>query len=325
MPETPQGPSLVDSSTNRRMLKKRMSTVSFRDTDDYVVLDQHGQEAASPMNDNSQGSSTSGRSIKSIFARRRRRSSVRLKSLVEDDDEDDDTDRILNAPFGFVDGDFHTGKTLDLMIRGGCFVMQQHNSILAVGLLNGDGVALYETTTYTLMCMLPQSDAVSALEWLSIDDNTALLAVGCLNGTVSVYTMQPDLVELQGADLLHELRLDSQVRSMSLGVYRGALDDEEILLAVGCKSGALTFTRLMGDDCNAVETKTVHVHDSAILGIAMTASGSLIATCTRAGRVLVSRVQQRNDDASFYTLGHDVYATQRAGAVRTIVFLPTRS
>lgn len=109
------------------------------------------------------------------------------RSLADEEDSNDE------APEGFVDGDFASGKVLDLNMPHGCFVMAFNPgeaALLAVGLLNGEGVALYETKSYSLVAILDQEDSVSSLSWLTVGDGNfdtfGLLAVGCLDGEVSV-------------------------------------------------------------------------------------------------------------------------------------------
>jgi WD40 repeat protein len=332
-------PALVDSSS-KRQLKKRTS-VSFRDDAPPVsskALQQqsssitreisaereqflHRQRSSTPTQEDSFPSIQTTRSIsmKSIFSRDKnvKGVSVHLKSSVVKEAEESS-----DAPNGFVDGDFASGKVFDLNLPQGCFVMEFHPdeaSLLAVGLLNGDGVALYETRTYSLVAMLEQEDAVSALAWLKIGDGAygsfSLLAVGCLDGSVSLYRMEPNLLELQGADLIHEFQVNAQVRAITLGFY--GQPGKEILLTVGDEFGDLTFSRY-DPNCEPIKTKTVNSFDSGILGIATTSSGSLIAVCTKTGDVTARRIQRTPDNSLF--LGYELYSTTRSGAVRSIVF-----
>ncbi|KAI2510727.1 hypothetical protein MHU86_3675 [Fragilaria crotonensis] len=263
--------------------------------------------------------SSGSRSIKSIFSRDRNISkgtSVYLQKSKNDD--------LADAPNGFVAGDFISGKVCDLDISGGCFVMEflpGDASLLAVGLLNGDGVKIYETTTYSLVARLEQDDAVSSLSWLEINDgqnrSLTLLAVGTLGGRVSIYRMQPALLELQGADLFHQFQVNAQVRATKL-VYHG-LPEEKILLAIGDTSGDLTFSWYTME-CALLDTKTVCSNASGILDIAMTKSGNLIAFCSKMGDVIVCRIQIGTKFYLSTPLGFVLYSSRRNGAVHAIAF-----
>ena len=73
-----------------------------------------------------------------------------------------------------------------------------------MGLLdNGGGVALYETNLYSLVTTLERHDSVSTLEWLHHNDNDLLLlAVGGLDGVASLYLVEMEGLESQGAAIV---------------------------------------------------------------------------------------------------------------------------
>lgn len=105
---------------------------------------------------------------------------------------------------------------MDLVIEDGCYCMAHHGSLMAVGLLDGTGLALYETRSYSLVYVLEREDAVSALSWLDVENNgqqRCLLAVGGLDASVALYEIQPELLEFQGANRLHEFQVKGQVRA----------------------------------------------------------------------------------------------------------------
>jgi WD40 repeat protein len=330
----------VAESSSKRLLSKR-SSVSFRDEVPHgnTQLQHWSSWSAShqghcdpekrlegqPLSSSIQSSSLSiekasgSRSIKSIFSRDRSISKGTSVYLHKSKNEE-----LADAPNGFVAGDFISGKVCDLGISGGCFVMEflpDDASLLAIGLLNGHGVEIYETTTYSLVARLEQDDAISSLSWLKINDvrnrSLALLAVGSLDGQVSVYRMQPDLLELQGADLILRTQVNAQVRATNLVYFRHP--EEKILLAIGDTSGDLTFSRFTMD-CALIDTRIVHSNESGILDIAMTKSGDLIAFCSKMGDVSVCRIQTTTRLYLSTPLGFVLYSSRRNGAVHAIAF-----
>jgi hypothetical protein len=87
-----------------------------------------------------------------------------------------------------------------------------HGDLLAVG--TSEGVALYETQTYSLVQVVERDDTVSVLQWLQVPNGSLLLGVGGLNGVATLYSIDIDLLELQGAAVLQEFRLAYQIRAM---------------------------------------------------------------------------------------------------------------
>ena len=226
-------------------------------------------------------------------------------------------------PNGFVDGDFHSGKIRDITVSG-AWTMAYHpgnDAVLAVGMLNGEGVVMYETNTYTVIGILERDDAVSTLAWLSIQldpdqsqsqsHSTSYLAVGGLDGTVALYSLQVDLIELKGADLLYEYQCHSQVRCMDIAIH-----NESIILAVGEKLGAVTFCSFSPNGTH-VETQIVDQHNSGVLGLAISPSASLLAVCTKGGCVTVRQIHQVDGQ---FQLGVDLWHMQRNGPLNSIVF-----
>lgn len=329
-------PSNVDSRTTPQFNSR--SSVSFRDDVSQsnpkqlntqissfsrasVRLEDcsNGQQDSTHDYGTTRTNTSASRVIKSIFSRDKtvsRGASVHLNKSMNEE--------LKDAPHGFVGGDFASGKIFDLNLPGGSFVMEFHPgnaSLLAVGLLNGDGVAIYETRTYTLVDMLAQDDAVSALAWLEakqgMGESISLLTVGCLDGRVSIYRMKPHLLELQGADLIHRFQVNGQVRALTLTFYDQA--EREILLTTGDTSGDLTFSRY-DMDYGLIETRIAHTYGSGILGLATTSWGSLIAVCTKHGDVSVCKIQREYNHS--LSLGFEFFSARRNGAVRSLAFSP---
>lgn len=181
---------------------------------------------------------------------------------------------------GFVDGNFSSGKILDLVVER-CYVMayqRTHNiwrnnymnmendtvdnlmpSYLAVGTVKG--VSIYETAGYSLAYKIRRSGMVSAIHWAdspnispfnandseicmsNVSNQYSLLVVGSLDGTVSLYVIDSHILESQGPTLIHEFSVKDQVRSLDCCFF-GKLFPLTFLICVGDKSGDLTFCSL---------------------------------------------------------------------------------
>jgi len=255
-------------------------------------------------------------SVRSILAKMKARGD--RKTSIRKSDHPSLMDEESVTPYGFIQGDFHSAKVMDVNTLAGAWTMAYHPegaSILAVGLMDGEGVVLYETQTYSEIYILEREDTVSALAWLPMEvecgHSTSLLAVACLDGTVAVYKMQVDLIELQGVDLFYEYRCNSQVRCMTV-----VISDHSVLLAVGEKIGTITFFALSFDGTRA-ESWNVDQHDSAVLGLVISHSGSLLAACTKGGDVTVRRIHREKVG---FRLGADLWHTKRNGPLRSILF-----
>jgi WD40 repeat protein len=324
-------PSLGDSAY-KRQLKRRVS-VSFHDDALNGIHNSQARNVSSISNSDTDmmfgnsGKSMTCTSIPSIDSKYMKSVSSRDRNTLRESfirlRKSNNEESLIDAPYGFIEGDFASGKVVDVNIPQGCFVMEYHpveTSLLAVGLLNGGGVAIFETTTYNLVDTLYQEDSVSALAWLRVEhgsDNFSLLAVGCLNGKVSVFRMHPNLLELKGADLVHHFQVNAQIRAINLCFY-GCLK-KEVVLAVGDTFGDLTFSRYTMD-CSPIETRVIHSTISAILSISTTSSGSIIAIGTKNGDVSVYRIQRDLASSLSLSLGSQLYSMKRHGAVHTITF-----
>jgi WD40 repeat protein len=214
--------------------------------------------------------------------------------------------------FGFVNGDFLTGKILDLSVRR-CFIIQYSvlGDLLAVG--TSEGVALYETQTYSLVQAVERDDTVSALQWLQVPNGSLLLGVGGLNGVATLYSIDIDLLELQGAAVLQEFRLAYQIRAMTLTMC----DDDSILWTVGDKGGTVTLRCFSSQNPQAFQQMEYN-YGAGILGLAVNTATTLLALSMKNGEVAVQSIERKKDDSK--SLGGDVYNVQRRGPVRSVVF-----
>ena len=214
--------------------------------------------------------------------------------------------------FGFVNGDFLTGKIFDLSVRR-CFIMQHssHGDLLAVG--TSEGVALYETQTYSLVQVVDRDDTVSALQWLQIPNGSLLLGVGGLDGVATLYSIDVDLLELQGTTILQEFRLANQIRAMTLSMC----DDDSILWTVGDKGGTVTLRYVSPQDPQSFQ-KMEYSYGAGILGLAVNTPATLLALSTKDGEVSVRIIERKKDYSK--SLGGDVYNVKRRGPVRSVIF-----
>ena len=195
-------------------------------------------------------------------------------------------------------------------------------ALLAVGLLEGHGVALYETSTYSLVCTLERHyDCVSCLQWWSMENSLLLLAVATLDGIVILYQVEMQVLETQGATVVHEFRVSGQVRAMTLDSRMMGGDDSTLLWTVGDKSGTVTMCTLeiRNNQLVPCQKNVEYSYDAGILGLAMNVSATVLAVCTKSGQVLVRRVIQ-NKNSNEVSLGEEVFSTQRLGPVRSAVF-----
>ena len=206
-------------------------------------------------------------------------------------------------------------------------------NLLAVGLKYR--VDFLETTNYTIIYSLPRSDKVSAIHWcqgsslcpkttLAMVNNTIhrdgdIIAVAGLDGKVTVYQLDADLLELQGVKVLYEFQVHSQVRSM---VIR-PLGRGKLVLAVGDKQGKITLVTLARDDLGKIDgsSAVVDLGKDPVLGLDIHAEQSILAASTRSGKVIVYQLLMTSYrmDKSYVVCSSRLWMTQRSGAVRAII------
>lgn len=257
---------------------------------------------------------------------------------------------------GFVDGNFASGKVLDLVVDR-CFVTAFQNSsdddgdlsnpfqqpvlssFLAVG--TSKSVALYETSSYALAYEIPRSGMVSAIVWFSppssfrstsIENSSrfgqpSLLAVGGLEGTLSLYSIDASILESQGPTLVFEFQVADQVRALDCS-YFGKLEPKTLLISVGDKSGNVTFCSMRcnfsgsGNDMRLslehIDTVIEQHLNTGVLGLSISRKTGLIAACTKGGQVLVYKLHRQHSGAVY--IEKPVWEGNRNGPVRCIVF-----
>jgi hypothetical protein len=227
-----------------------------------------------------------------------------------------------SALHGFVEGDFSSGKIHDLIVDDKCHVMAYSNdhSLFAVGLAKS--LELYETTTWSLVHHVEREGMVSALCWIpeaSSSASNSLLGVSGLDGTVSLYRVNVDILEVQGPSLLYEFRVDGQVRALDCGFF-GKLNPS-LVMAVGDKTGSVTLVSFT-HDLNPIKTETVMKCQTGILGISLNTTSALLAWSTTGGRVCVHQLSREHTGAIH--IETEVWSVQRNGPVRSVVFDGTR-
>ena len=233
------------------------------------------------------------------------------------------------AQQGFINGDFVSGKIQDIVVDH-CFVIayssyQTGSALLAVGL--EEGLAFYDTTTNSLVHKTNRADMVSALCWTPVrtgmtpEDNSYtssshLLAVGGLDGTVSLYVVDPYILEAQGPTLLNEFQLNAQVRTIDCGYY-GKLDSS-FVVAVGDKSGRVTLVSF-SHNLEHIQTDTVQHFSTGVLSVALhaTVCGGIIVASTKGGQVFSHELRRHHTGAIY--LQRELWSAERDGPVRCVV------
>jgi WD40 repeat protein len=224
---------------------------------------------------------------------------------------------------GFVNGDFASGKIRDVIVER-CFVVSfsGHNdaNLLAVGLASG--LAFYETTnTYSLVHQCARTDMVSALRWVAplgssgIASSSLLLVVGGLDGKVSVYMVDPDILEAYGPTLLYEFQVPNQVRDLDCGFY-GKLEPS-FFIAVGDTSGSIT-TASFTNNLRHIKTEIVKTYPTGVLSIAFDLSQSIMVSSTKGGQVHVHKFRRQH--AGVIQVEQMIWCTDRSGPVHCVVF-----
>eukprot|EP00957_Ditylum_brightwellii_P168664 12837569-Ditylum_brightwellii.AAC.1 len=184
--------------------------------------------------------------------------------------------------------------------------------------------------------VIKREDTVSAIDWLTcpsaqIDEfhdderpessekysdgrrssSAFLLAVGGFEGTLSLYSIDPKFVEEKGVEILHEVKVESEIRSMSF-VPHLQLSRSFAHVVVGEKNGRVSLCTIHGID-QASETLfhnticSVDEHNSSVLTLAVNNDGTMLATGTKEGVLRVHRIQEEGGSA---VLGHNIFETR---------------
>jgi WD40 repeat protein len=215
---------------------------------------------------------------------------------------------------GFVDGNFASGKIRDLPVSG-CYIVGYlaNTNLLAVGLT--DSLDFYETGNYSLIQSVERSDTVSAIKWLPQAGNCSLLAVAGLDGVVSIYRMDIELLEMNAPALMHEFRVNGQVRALDCA-FCGKLD-RSLVVAVGDKMGRVTFASYR-EDLEHIDTQAVEQQPMGILGLSICALKGIIAISTKAGHVIVHGLRREYSGA--VRIDIELWSMHRSGPIRSIIF-----
>jgi hypothetical protein len=215
---------------------------------------------------------------------------------------------------GFVDGNFASGKIRDLPVSG-CHIMAYlaNANLLAVGLT--DSLDFYETGNYSLIQSVKRSDTVSAIKWLPQVGNSSLLVVAGLDGVVSVYRLDVELLEMNAPTLLHEFRVNGQVRALDCAFF-GKLD-RSLVVAVGDKMGRVTFASYR-EDLEHIDTQAVEQQVMGILSLSICAPKGIIAISTKAGQVIVHGLRREYSGA--VRMDNELWSMDQSGPIRSIIF-----
>lgn len=230
-----------------------------------------------------------------------------------------------NSLAGFVDGDFASGKVRDIPVDG-CFVMQfvpVAQSLLAVGARKS--IDFYETTSYSMAYRLPQEKQVSALQWLPMAKHQGkkslgrnLLAVGDLAGNVTLLQVADELLEMYGPTIVHKFNVDDQIRSIDLQF----MGENTILLAVGDKSGKITFSMYSLELEPIANYVAYNIDNGKVLSLAIQSQQALLAISTMDGEAMVHKLEQ-DETKMWHLVQQRLFSRQRRGAVRSVTFSPT--
>lgn len=281
----------------------------------------------------------------------RRKSSTKQSVENTSSDENNNTSYVSDKEIlhGFVAGNFSSGKVFDLIVNR-CYVMAyqcdtcdckpvtSQPSLLAVGTVNG--LLFYETSSYVLVHETQRQAMVSAIQWIPITSSStwyitncyvtnnqpSLLAVGDLDGNVSLYLVDVNILESQGPTLLYEFNVKDQVRAMACAYIGSTMDsnnNKTLLISIGDKSGAVTFCSLRIHQSTLlvshIDTVVEKHYSSAVLGMSISTHTNLLATSTKGGEVFVYTLTQQHETGIIY-IQKSIWYTERHGPVRCVLF-----
>ena len=216
------------------------------------------------------------------------------------------------------------------------------STLLAVGLSDGGGVELYETTQFRLVHTINRLDTVSALDWVEADIPTTngiihdddfidnlqpraqLLAVGGFDGFVKVYSISiacDDPSEL--VTYVDSFRVSSEVFSLSfLKDSATNYAPSPRIIAVGEKNGQVSMVALDGDSSlsrDARRIRALDTFDSAVLSISFgfIGLGIIIASGTKDGELRASLLQLKGGTCQVKC---HILEMERTGAIRALRF-----
>jgi WD40 repeat protein len=263
-----------------------------------------------------------------------------------------------NAVHGFVDGNFSSGKILDLKLPSRCFVMSYDPSVTVLVVGTATSLEFFDAASqqqqYVVIHSVPCTSMISAVRWIPPPPSNAdshwshgnanlLLATADLDGNISLYSINFEILEIQGPTLLYSGKNSSgaQIRSLDAGYchYAGlAL----LLVAAGDKSGAITIASFQAYSQPPVFIDTIDLlplqphypvgdepsskkHDS-VLGLALQMELGIMATSTSGGLVQVHSLAHFIFSKSDHT--HEAAAIlwsrqHKGGAVRCVTVSPS--
>ena len=228
---------------------------------------------------------------------------------------------------GFVQGNFGAGKVHEVKLppRTTCYTLAfhpcRHIPLLAVGL--SEGLAFYETESFSLVYQQYLDDMVSALSWIPQPEESlatrrsqtlilkqanppqkhnssdTLLAAGTLDGWISLYRVNVHILETQGPTLLHRFSVAGQIRALTTCYINSNVASTSslestpptLLIACGTKNGAVT-AMLWNDDApeSSPSISTLMQESTAVLGLDIDARQCHIAWSTKSGQVVARKL-----------------------------------
>jgi len=260
---------------------------------------------------------------------------------------------------GFIDGNFSYGKVKDLEMPASCYAMNFNvdSTILAVGLNEGKGVAMYESQTFTLLYTLERSDTVSALDWVpnpfadedqkfsrassqgSITSDRAnpinssskrlftrsqFLAVGGFDGVVTIYEISLESLMKGVVTILCDIRVQTEVYDVAFLKDHGSLYvPDPLALVIGEMNGTISVfeTDGRGDILKLKSARMIDTHKSAVLSLTFGfEADSMILVCgTKDGLIRANEFSFSKSTNEYY-LSSVLFEFQRTGAIRCVKF-----
>jgi len=287
-------------------------------------------------------------------------------TFVEDRDDDEENmydsnqrtrknEMVCDA---YLDASFHSGLVASIPIDEGCFAVAASCvscGLLAVGIRGA--IQLYSSSSRVLVATITlppttstgsnNSTMTSALAWLDEKNpqngSRYTLVATTMQGRVSVYTIDPELIEVEGGGIQllpgGSWELESEVRSVAL---TNTIRQGMVTAVVGDASGRLHILSwpVNGANPNSQTTSSV-IHKilsltpSAILNVKLNEDGTHLALSTENGDVDVYRIivpfidaattttpttttNSASKRATSTTCTTLVWSTQRAGPVRAL-------
>ena len=253
----------------------------------------------------------------------------------------------------YLDASFHSGLVASIPVDEGCFAVAASCAscgIVAVG--TRTRILLYSSSSHVLAATIDlretantsvasnnKTSMVSALAWLDEKNpqngGRYMLMATSLQGHVSVFSIDPELLEVEGGGIQHLpgglWTLDSEVRSVAMTATRPGM----VTAAVGDAMGRLHVLFWPVDVANpnagttsSVTHETLPLTSSAILSLTWNDGGTHLAVSTQSGDVDVYRIVVPNEGTATGRSGDKrgttatntklVWSTQRAGPVRAV-------